>query len=110
MSRRRKRSVQLGFGYSTCMGHPYRTLARPEDEEQGECDEQRSDGAKESLAAWDEDDDAGDDDVRQRQRDHVFPAEVHELVEAEAGERRPEPDVDQHERHDLDEEDEGAEE
>ena len=56
-----------------------------------------------------QDDDAGDEDVAEGQGNHPLPAEVHELIEAEAGEGRPEPDVHHHEHHHLRGEDDRAE-
>src|SRR4030095_4801214 len=46
----------------------------------------------------------GDEDVRQRERDHPFPAQIHELIEAVAREGAAEPDVREEEDGHLEEE------
>src|SRR5205809_5757059 len=97
MSSSRKRSVHFDFGYSTSMGNHLRL--RPEQEEQGERDDDHAGDREQDLAGvivWQrKHDDSGDEDVRQRQRDHPLPAQLHELVEAEAREGGAEPDVHQ---------------
>src|SRR5436309_15826272 len=111
MSRTRNLSDHLGFGYSTCMDH---LCARPEQQIQSERDDRRP-GNREDYFSLEiellseEYHDRGDGDVRQRQRNHPLPSEVHQLVEAEARERRAEPDVHQHEEHHLADENHRAE-
>src|SRR5213596_3316060 len=106
MSRSRKRSVHFGFGYSTSMRN--HLGLRTEQEEQRERDDDHAGNGEGDLAAvarQREDDDAGDEYVGQRQRNHPLPPELHELIETKAREGRAEPDVHHHEDHDLDEED-----
>src|ERR1043165_5009126 len=94
MSRRRNLSDQRGFGYSTCMSHlPRFTPARLEEIQSSEADDSHADQVHRPLLSG-EDEETGDEDVGQRERDHELPAEVHQLVEAEARERRARPDVD----------------
>src|SRR5581483_3790018 len=52
---------------------------------------------------------AGADDVENRQRHQIAPAEVHELVIAEAGQRSPHPDVEKEETKNLGDEPEDRE-
>src|SRR5256885_16191587 len=88
MSRTRNRSLQLGFGYSTCM-HPLRFRFHVEDHgaKRGDADPVH----QPFLSGQNED--RSDEDVSERERNHPLPAEVHQLVEAEAGEGRAKPDV-----------------
>src|SRR5688572_1503818 len=86
-SRRRNLSDHLGFGYSTSMSHLLRrlrdgTFPGPEQIERGRPDRAESDPVHQPLLSY-QDEDSGDEDVRQRQRDHEFPAQVHQLIETE---------------------------
>ncbi len=45
--------------------------------------------------------DAGDEDVDERERQHEFPGEVHELIHAQARQRAANPDEDENDRHQL---------
>src|ERR1051325_7543472 len=70
MSSSRKRSVHLGFGYSTSMRDHLRL--RAEQQEQRERDDDRAGDGENHLArlvGHGEHDDPGDEDVRQRQRE-----------------------------------------
>src|SRR5262249_12705249 len=81
---------------------------RTEEIERREHDDGAAEPVEQALLPG-QDDDAGDEDVAEGERDHPLPSEVHELIEAEAGEGRAEPDVHHHEGHDLRGEDDAAE-
>src|SRR5438067_13180925 len=79
MSRSRKRSLHLGCGYSTCM-HPLRFHV-----ENNGADRGHADPVHQPLLPR-ENEDRCDEDVPERERNHPLPAEVHQLIEAEAWE------------------------
>src|SRR5438552_5968564 len=104
MSSSRNRSLHLGFGYLTYMD-PFVLGSHVKND----CADHRDSDPVHQTLLSDQDEDSGNEDVSEGEGNHPFPAEVHQLVEAESGERRPKPDVHHHERHHLRNEDERSE-
>src|SRR5207302_9426997 len=78
MSSSRNRSLHLDGGYSTCM-HPLRFHVVND-----RADGHDADPVHQALLPR-QNEDRRNEDVSQRERNHPLPAEIHQLIEAEAG-------------------------